>query len=524
MNSPPSDAARPSDTPGAVRGESAQPDSHAAIRCGAYGLLIAISIGMMIGRIFAVNSVDRIGQENEQVARAVAQRVAAAQKSGHTPDAAELDRWQEEARAKINLERPFLSANDRSRWDTIRSLVEHGTYAIDDIVAEPNWDTIDMVQHRGRDGNLHLYSSKPPLLATLLAGEYWLIYHLTGATLGQHPFEIGRAMLISINVVPLWIFFVLLGRLLERWGRSDWGRLYMMAAATLGTFLTTFAVTLNNHDTAAVTTMVAIYAAIQIWYGGRLELRYFFLAGLFAALTASDELPALSLFAVLSLALLWKAPRQTLIAYLPAALLVAAAFFGTNYAAHGSLRPPYMHRSAANPADNWYDFQYTRKSDGRVIDSYWRKPVGIDKGQPSVAIYALHVLVGHHGIFSLTPVWLLALPGVWLLGRRYGLRDLALLIAGVTVVCVTFYIGFVKPLDRNYGGMTSGFRWVFWFAPLWLLAVLPAADWLATERWRRGLGYVLLALAVLSASYPVWNPWTYPWLTNFFIHMGWTKF
>ena len=87
--------------------------------------------------------------------------------------------------------------------------------------------------------------------------------------------------------------------------------------------------------------------------------------------------------------------------------------------------------------------------------------------------------IGHHGIFSLTPIWLLALPGIWLLGRRYGLRDLALLIGGVTVVCVTFYICFVKPLDRNYGGMTSGFRWVFWFAPLWLLAVLPAADWLA---------------------------------------------
>ena len=29
------------------------------------------------------------------------------------------------------------------------------------------WDTIDMVKHRGWDGQGHLYSSKPPLLATI---------------------------------------------------------------------------------------------------------------------------------------------------------------------------------------------------------------------------------------------------------------------------------------------------------------------------------------------------------------------
>ena len=100
----------------------------------------------------------------------------------------------EEARLRneLQLQRPFLSANDRSRWMTIRSLVEHGTYEIDAIVGQPTWDTIDMVQHRGRDGQLHLYSSKPPLLATMLAGEYWLIHRFSGATLRDHPYEIGR--------------------------------------------------------------------------------------------------------------------------------------------------------------------------------------------------------------------------------------------------------------------------------------------------------------------------------------------
>ena len=43
---------------------------------------------------------------------------------------------------------PFLSANDRSRWCTIRSLGDHNTYAIDPVLqsdAGKSWDTIDKV-------------------------------------------------------------------------------------------------------------------------------------------------------------------------------------------------------------------------------------------------------------------------------------------------------------------------------------------------------------------------------------------
>ena len=84
----------------------------------------------------------------------------------------------------------------------------------------------------------------------------------------------------------------------------------------------------------------------------------------------------------------------------------------------------------------------------------------------------------------------------------------------LSLVCLAFYLS--RPqIDRNYGGMTSGLRWMFWFAPLWLVAMLPAADRLAHSRAGRGLALVLLALSVLSASYPTWNPWTHPWLWNF---------
>ena len=39
----------------------------------------------------------------------------------------------------------------------------------------------------------------------------------------------------------------------------------------------------------------------------------------------------------------------------------------------------------------------------------------IDQGEPSRALYAFHVLIGHHGILSLTPVWLLSAVGLAML-------------------------------------------------------------------------------------------------------------
>jgi len=54
-----------------------------------------------------------------------------------------------------------------------------------------------------------------------------------------------------------------------------------------------------------------------------------------------------------------------------------------------------------------------------------------------------------------------------MLSGRYRLRWFGLMTIGMSVVVVTFYI--VQPtINRNYGGVSSGLRWVFWLYPLWL--------------------------------------------------------
>jgi hypothetical protein len=485
-----------------TRSPSPSADPRAALRRGVYLLLIALAAGDVTGRLCAVNSVDTVRLEkhlNDEARKKVA--------AGTEPK-------------MRSLQRPFLSGNDRSRWCTVRSLVEHGTYAIDEIVSQPNWDTIDMVKHDGRGSPApgpdegHLYSSKPPLLATLMAGEYWLLHRLTGKTLGTHPHELGRILLFTWNVIPFVLYLLILARIVERYGTTDFGRVFVVAAAALGTLLSAYAVAFTNHWPAAFAAMVTLDATLRIVCEGERRRRWFFVAGLAAAFMAACELPALSFCGLVGLLLLWQAPRATLLAAVPGAAIVVAAALGTNYAAHGTIRPAYTERHVEG---GWYDYQYRRGS--RVIDSYWKPTVAksaIDRGEPSIATYAFHVLVGHHGIFSLTPVWLASLAGLWILLARRGTaanaeRVVAAAILICTVACLAFYV--TRPLeDRNYGGTATGFRWALWFAPLWLFAMLPAADALAGTRVRRVAAAILLAIGVASASYPTWNPWTLPWL------------
>jgi len=501
-------------------------DASAELRWGIYAVLIALAVGNMSGRILAVNSVNRTELETHLIRREV-ERVTKELKKKGLP-AAELEQQLEVSRARITVEkrlqRPFLSANDRSRWLGVRALVEHGTYAIDGLMDRHVWNTIDMVQHRGRDGELHLYSSKPPLLITLLAGEYWLIHQVTGMTLGTHPYEVGRLMLLSVNVLPMVLMFVMLARLADRLGCTDWGRIFTLACATFGTFLTAFAVVLNNHLVGAVSSSIALYAFVRIWCDGETRLRYYVVAGLAAAFTATNELPALALLVLVGMALLLCNRRSWTIAFLPSALLVVIAFFATNYAAHDCLTPPYMHKGTDDPNDDWY--VYTYALDGVERQSYWMNRQGIDRGEASKLKYALHVIGGHHGIFSLTPIWLLSLLGIalWLRSADSSRRVIAAGIAALTVVTLVFYIGFRPQVDRNYGGWTSGFRWMFWFAPLWLVTMLPAGDAAAGSRWGKSLALVLLALSVLSASYPTWNPWIQPWIYQWLVHNGWQGF
>jgi hypothetical protein len=92
------------------------------------------------------------------------------------------------------------------------------------------------------------------------------------------------------------------------------------------------------------------------------------------------------------------------------------------------------------------------------------------------------------------------------------------------LVVLGFYIFGVKSTTTNYGGWSNGPRWLMWLTPLWLLALLPVADWLAPRRAGRAVALLLLAVSILSMSYQQWNPWRHPWLYAIMEQRGWIRY
>ncbi len=516
-----------------------------------------------------------------------------------------------------NGETPFLSANDRSRWCTIATLIEDGSFRIDRLLEKRDqkgrrtWYSIDMVRKPEADGSEHYYSSKPPLLAVLHAAVCSPITVLFQRRLSDAPLLIARVLLAIVQLLPLAVVWLLFTRWIERNVANCWGRWSLLLMLLFGSFLSTFSNTLNNHLPAALCMIGSVWLIERLyqslastrsasmakqstagWHHWGLCIAVGFLAGL----TAAFELPALawvaSVLLLLFMTVSWRESMACLIGTLP----VAIAFGVTNFIAYGDLQPPYAHREllgeriatvqfqtptsqeptidelrngirsskfelhepyairSARRANTWefsgmttgsvavpIRFAVVATQDGWSIHrwndwydypkSYWlpENKRGVDLGEPSKMAYAFHVLIGHHGIFSLTPFWLLSLfgavtylrkwPTTWSAARMSEVdrhRWLGLSIIGVSIVCIAFYLN--RPLiDRNYGGVCSGFRWQFWLIPAWLWLAAPVANHVGNRGWGRAMLIVLIALSIFSASYPWANPWQHPWLYQWLV-------
>ena len=436
---------------------------------------------------------------------------------------------------------PTFSSNDRSRWATVRSLVYDGTYVLGrrdpalvsaenkygdtGIVFEDGWKTVDKVLDPDRHD---FYSSKPPLLSTMVAGEYWVLKKSFGWTLKDRPQEVVRTVLMTINVLPLALYLWLLARLLDRHGASDWASFFLLGAAAFGTLVTPFLITFNNHTLGTFSVLVAVYATLRIWSGEECPFLYV-IAGFCAGFAVTNELPAAAFAAGLFVLIWWRSPRKAFLCFVPAAVLPVVALMWTNYLAMGS----WFDLAYSKFGGPWYEYDGSHwlnvKNDVRHSIDWAGKFEG--KG-----MYALNLLVGHRGIFSLTPMFVLTVAGLATgmrrttasagsaLAERSRLNEVPRILFPFTLVVSLVVIGYYVVKSTNYGGMSSGPRWLMWLTPLWLVTALPAVEWLGRRRWGRGLALVLLGLSVLSASYPAWNPWTHPWIYNFFDSQGWMQY
>jgi hypothetical protein len=458
----------------------------------------------------------------------------------------------------------ILEANDRSRWCTVWSLVERGSYIIDEAPWQPL--TQDKVRRPNRlekpapdasaltrfeyavapaswkegEPALHYYSSKPPLLSTIIAGLLYPFRVASGVPIEtvyeeprnpvnraeedpEHPGkyitrtipaeERGtvkwpvhvyyfKPIIILFNVVPFFVMLVLFARLLDRHAANDWAWFFSLVAAAWGTLLLAFDQTLNNHTVAAYSAFFAIYPTIRIFNDGRRHWGYFASAGFWAAFCACNELPAALFGILLFLLFLVRFPAKTLAAFVPLAIIPCVAFLATQLYATGQFKPVYEEFGTKS-----YEYEL----------SYWQTPLEFDyfnKHPEPRGVYLFHMTFGHHGIFSLTPIFLFSMWGMLknLAGGWRRLSTTAWLTLALTAAMITFYA--LNPLARNYGGSTQGLRWIFWVIPLWLVMLpfgVSGGERHASVRW---LSLLALCVSVFSVGYAMRHPWSHPWILD----------
>lgn len=487
----------------------------AQLRRTVYWMIGTIAVAVAIAKVVGVENVVEPSRFN----------APSAESYGPDPDRARqlnMRDWPEERPEPS----PMFGSNDRSRWATIRALVEDGTYVIGQRdkpnaesgykdtgrIFEPGFTSVDKVMDRDT-GNF--YSSKPPLLPTLLAGEYWILHNLLGWSMDEDRWWVVCVMLLTVNVLPFGLFLVCLARLLEEYGKSDFGRIFVFAVASFATFQLTFVQTLNNHSPAIWAVMFSLYFVLpKPSQSADPGVSSLFLSGFFAALAVTFELPVAALMVGLFVPLLMTRPKAALVGFLPGMLIPIIAHFICTYLALGRLTP--MYSEFGGPMYNY-------------PGSHWAKAgtpaaTGIDFIDEPKTVYLFHLLFGHHGWFSLTPVWLAALFGLLALSWKSGAEWAKLVtgagktkwpwnlttLASLTLVVSVVVFAFYTKQTNNYGGNTSGPRWLFWLMPLWLFALLPTADWLGRTAVGRSILLILLAVSVVSVFYPAWNPWRSP--------------
>ncbi len=397
---------------------------------------------------------------------------------------------------------PLMSANDRSRWCTVWSLVERGTYQIDEIRRVRGWDTIDKVKHQE-----HYYSSKPPLLPTMVAGVYWAVKHTLGWTLEDQDKETenqlewtGRLILFFVNIIPMTIALLVLARMFQTYCESNWSAMFLTATASFGTLILPFSKTFNNHTVAFVCVVFAVQAMVKIVIEGNRRWNWFASAGFFAAFACCNELPAASLGVV---SFLWLARldwKKTLVAYVPFAVVPLAAFLYTNFLVTGGLKPFYMYYGTEK-------YEYVEGG----VPSYWMQPKGIDQAKDDPMKYLFHCTVGHHGLFSLTPV-LLGVVASWLMmiTGRSPLKPIIATGFGLTLLVFGFYM--TRTENYNYGGVSVALRWMLWLLPFWLVSLIPLLNWGRHKTVFQIVAIACLGVSIFSAWYPSHGPWTQPWM------------
>jgi Dolichyl-phosphate-mannose-protein mannosyltransferase len=378
------------------------------------------------------------------------------------------------------------NANTGSRYATIESLVDYGTYHID---KSRYVRTIDKVKVDG-----HYISSKPATLPTVGAGVYWAYQRITGRTIAENEGQVVWLVSLCTGWLAHVVFLLYLYRLAQLLLTRHLAILGTVAVGGFAYLGAAYATTINNHSTGAALALVGLYHAVRA-HRVNDRVRDWVLAGVVFGFTAAVDLTSLAFLPCIGLYLASRDWRRALFLYAPALLPGLVVLFGLNYYITGSFKPTYTNSELKNFPGNYFR--------GRQS--------GIDALREPKYIYGFNVLLGHHGLFSMTPVFCFA---AYEYCRRLGHRKYFKETLALLPVLAAFFVFYIFR-TRNYGGWCIGMRWLMPIMPIFLLYF---GMWLERVKLTRvTIAAVLLAFGVSCFhvqdgltgpfQFSVWHNW-----------------
>jgi hypothetical protein len=375
----------------------------------------------------------------------------------------------------------------QSRLGTVESIVERGTFTLDD---SSYVHTIDRVYRNG-----HYYSHQPPLLSALEAPVYWLL-HLSGARFhNSGRFVMIYAFTLLTNGLALILTTMLFVKILAMASIDSPFREVLAFLLPLGTWLLPYSLVTNNHGIAGLLITALIWLLLQVEWNGATRSRAFAIGAVLGLLGAIEILPLVSFVPVTAIYLLLRRDLDLRARWLFATglALPLAAHAVLNIPITGDVIPAGFHTEM-------FRFEGSGFEESSLTGTLKHGSVG------AAADYAWRSLFAGKGFFVFAPLCLLGLVvGVlewrWWWSRAGGVY--AVLVSGAAISLVVALLE-----TNNFGGAAVGFRHAVYLSPVFAVMVLP---WVAPgSTARRGAAVVAVAgvsvIALLVFAAP--QPWS----------------
>jgi hypothetical protein len=402
----------------------------------------------------------------------------------------------------------WISDSELSCLETVQSLVEQHTFAIDQSAFRATSDRIRIGEH--------LYSDQAPMLAVLLSGAY-AVMHWGGMTFAKDATWVTFLLTLVGATLPVALAAGLvykMGRLFEL--RRPW-RCGLALVVVLGSGLISYSTTLNPHAPAAALLLAAVASLFNVTLMSEKAriTPWLALSGFCAALSACIDPAAvifLPLLAVVICACRW--PRMVRIAgigaYLAGAVLPLLVSVALVRPITGDIRPGFMHPELSAPLP-----LYT--TSGRVLSgraepgqasaaSRISSPTIDDDADQSHSVWKSswdaivgigQAFFGGHGVLIHFPVIIFGIAGTTMVMHRHWPMTTKMLAAATLAGAATVIlaISWNRPDWSSWTGAMFATSWFVVFMPL---VLFWAGVWL-----RRPHGRVAWTVAAVLLTFSV---------------------